>query len=330
LLARTKAQGQMKTDGFLEQFLELLDGELELFQYAIRDLLERYGSIYRADATFILTKLERFAAQHNQTLAEVLRLYADYLKQLLAEYHSFAQTGRYPHTAESELEQLLGDERFQINYLYILTLSTPLNRSRYEVFWHYRRMLKKYLKPANLLLEIGGGNCLDAMCLSDYGRVEVYERNPRSLLWLAILGLQHKIDLRIADYKFADDQKYDFVAMIELLEHVSTPVAYLRGMHRVLKDEHYAYCTFAIRMPQFDHLYQFNSVAECQKLLADSGLQVIEDYCTINTHQPFAEAARWQLAADLRYAVTYCCLVQKQSPRAKQKLINLFNEEMEA
>jgi Methyltransferase domain len=320
----------MKTDGFLEQFLKQLDGELELFRYAIRDLLERYGDRYHADATFILTNLARFAAPHNQTLADILRLYADYLKQLLAEYHSFAQTGRYPHLTEGELAQLFGDARFQINYLYILTLSTPLNRSRYEVFLHYRRMLAKYLKAAHSLLEIGGGNCLDALSLSAYGKVEVYERNPWSLSWLELLGLQDKIALQIADYEFADDRKYDFVAMIELLEHVSAPVAYLRGLHRVLKDGHYAYCTFAIRMPQFDHLYQFNSIADCQKLLADSGLQVVEDYCTINTHQPFAEAARWQLAADRRYAITYCCLVQKQSPHARQQLINLFNEEIEA
>jgi SAM-dependent methyltransferase len=137
------------------------------------------------------------------------------------------------------------------------------------------------------------------------------------------------VDLKIEYYTFDDRARYDFVSMIELLEHVSDPAAYLRGAHRVLADDGCAYLTFAVRMPQLDHLYQFDSVEECRQLAEAAGFRVVEDYCTINTHQPFAEAERWGLAADPKYAVTYCCLVRKQTGREAAALIEDFNDDLD-
>ena len=310
----------------LDEFVQLLDGDLELFGYEIRDLTERYGKDYTRDATFILTHLEQFAAHYGDTLLGILRLYSDFTRQVVEDNKLFARTGHYENSSESDIEHLVSDPTFQLHYLYFLTLSSALLRNRYEVFRHYRSTVRKHLGGDNLCLEIGGGNCIDAMFLSDFGRVDVFERNEMSVLWQKILGLENKVNLNIANYDFEDRAKYDFVTMIELLEHVSEPPLYLKGVHTVLKHEGSAYLTFALRMPQVDHLFLFDSIEQCQGLLSDSGFSIVEDFCTINTHQPFAEEARWTLANDPRSAVTYCCFVKKHEARENQRLIDDFND----
>ena len=310
----------------LDDFVHLLDGDLELFGYEIRALTERYGEVYTRDATFILTHLEQFAAHHGDTLLGVLQLYSDFTRQVVEDSKLFARTGRYQNSSESDIEHLVSDPTFQLHYLYFLTLSSALLRNRYEIFTHYRSMVRKHLRGDSLCLEIGGGNCIDAMFLSDFGCVTVFERNESSLLWQKILGIENKVNLKIADYDFHDRAKYDFVTMIELLEHVSDPAQYLKGTHLILKNEGSAYLTFALRMPQVDHLFLFDSIEQCQGLLGDSGFSIVEEFCTINTHQPFAEESRWTLANNPKNAVTYCCYVKKNEACETQRLIDDFND----
>jgi hypothetical protein len=313
----------------LDDLVQLLDDDLELFGYGVRDLTERYGEAYTRDATFILNRLEQFAACHDDTLLGILRLYSDFTRKVVEDYQLFARTGRYENSSESDIEHLVSDPTFQLHYLYFLTLSSALLRSRYEVFRHYRSMVRKHLSGDNLCLEIGGGNCIDALFMSDFGRVTVFERNELSQLWQKILGLEDQVNVNIASYDFGDHAKYDFVTMIELLEHVSDPAQYLKGTHQILKDEGSAYLTFALRMPQVDHLFLFESIEQCQTLLSENGFSIVEEFCTINTHQPFAEEARWTLANNPKSAVTYCCYVKKHAAREIQRLIDSFNDGIE-
>lgn len=313
---------------FLDEFCSLLNGDLELFRYEIEEMREHYGETYSNDATFILSNLEDFAAYHDHSLLQVLRIYADFTAQVLEDNKTFARTGRYRYQSEDEIQNIVSNQCFQLDYLYILTLSTPLNRSRYEVFRHFRNTVTKCLKRGSLCLEIGGGNCLDSAFLSGYGQIDVYERNEKSLLWRDILGVGNKISLKIEDYKFDDFDKYDFVSMVELLEHVSTPAEYLLGAHDVLKADGCGYFTFAIRMPQIDHLFQFDSIEECQSMLHDAGFTIVEDYCTINTHQQFEEDERWAMAANPKFAATYCAFVRKRGGHEVLNLIDEFNDDM--
>lgn len=308
----------------VEDFKGLLKGELEAFSYSVDDLIERYGRTYLNDAEFIVGKLNEFAARHGHSIEDVLNLYRRFTEQVIEEYRVYAETGKYRYETGESPGAVFGNEQFDFCYLYVLTISTALNRSRYEVYLHYREMVRKYLAHGDLLLEIGGGNCLDALFASDFGHVDVYELNSESLVWQEIAGLSGKVNLKIETYDFAESKRYDFVSMLEVLEHVTDPGAYLRGAHRVLKDDGRAYLTFAIRMPQFDHIYHFRSIEECQQLLSEAGFRVVDDYCTISSYRPFSEAERWELAADPHYAVTYCCVVEKLPPETDALLLD-FN-----
>ena len=311
-----------------EDFRRLLTDRLELFAYPVDELLSRYGEAYKNDAVFILQKLEDFAGRHNDTLYDTLVLYADHIKQSSDEYKLFAETGKYQYSFEHEIQHIVENDSFRLHYMYLLALSTLLNRGRYELFLHYRQMVKKYLQPNHSILEIGAGNCLDSMFASDYGQVDAYETNDLSLEWQEILDLKDKIQLRIENYWFDGDKKYDFITMIELLEHVSDPASYLNGAHNVLKPGGRAYLTFAVRMPQVDHLYQIDTIEQCKSLVSDCKFKILEDYCTIANHMPFDEDRRWLLADDPKFAVTYCCVVEKAAETEVDWMIQDFNVDL--
>lgn len=311
-----------------EDFRRLLKDKLELFAYPVDELINRYGHGYKNNAVFILQKLEDFARRHTDTLYDTLLLYADHIKQAADEYKLFGQTGKYQYAFEHEIKHIVEDDDFQLHYIYLLALSTLLNRGRYESFLRYRQMVKKYLKANHSILEIGAGNCLDSIFASDYVQVDAYERNDLSLEWQEILNLKDKIKLRIENYEFDGDKKDDFMTMIELLEHVSDPTVYLNGAHAVLNSAGKAYLTFAIRMPQVDHLYQIDTIEQCKKLVSDCRFKILEDDCTILNHMPFDEDRRWVLAEDPKYAVTYCCVVEKVPQRELDRIIRDFNVDL--
>jgi|KBSSwiStaDraftv2_1062776.scaffolds.fasta_scaffold27671_2 2-polyprenyl-3-methyl-5-hydroxy-6-metoxy-1,4-benzoquinol methylase len=311
-----------------EDFRALLKDQLELFAYPVDELINRYGQGYKDNTVFILQKLEDFARRHHHTLYDTLLLYADHIKQTADAYKLFGQTGKYEYTFEDEIKHIVEDNAYQLHYTYVLALSTVLNRGRYELFLHYRQMVKKYLKANHSVLEIGAGNCLDSMFTSGYGQVDAYERNDMSLEWQEILDLNDKIKLRIENYEFDGAKKYDFITMIELLEHVSDPTVYLNGAHAVLNPAGKAYLTFAVRMPQVDHLYQIDTIEQCKKLVSDCKFKILEDYCTILNHMPFDEDRRWVLAEDPKYAVTYCCVVEKTPEREVDRIIRDFNVDL--
>jgi 2-polyprenyl-3-methyl-5-hydroxy-6-metoxy-1,4-benzoquinol methylase len=313
--AALAAPADASSSGF-DRVLRLLEGDLEPLRIQARELRRRYGQAYEQDAVFILEKLDQFARQCGDDLETVLRHYVHYLEQVVAERRRYrCRTGGYGKT-ERELEALWHDVLRQRQYLYTLTSSTVFNRSRYELLHDFRSVLAAFPPRRGTILEIGAGNCLSASLASAYGRVTAFERNELSEAWRRILDPDGEIDLRIERYRLAEPQTYDLTIMIEILEHVADPSSLLQGAYDVLEQSGLAYVTFAIRMPQEDHLYEFTTVGECREMIRRSAFHIWHEQCLIDTYYPFEEEERWLLADDEAQAVVYCCLLAKARPPA--------------
>ena len=304
-----------------ERFRALLRGDLEVFLYVVEDLEVRYGDRYRGDALFILDRLDAFARNQGETLGDVLRFYRSFIERVTRERREFQESGAWP--VETGL-----DEQAHREYLYSLSLSTALNRSRYELSLDYRRAVEELMKVGASVLEIGPGNCLDAAFASSWGHVEAYELNALSRVWQRLLNSGSRIDLRIEECRFEREQAYDWVTMIELLEHLPDPSVYLEKAFRVLRDGGLAYLTFALRMPQADHLWLFQSVNECRDMLQKSGFGLLREHCLIDTWMPYDEADLWGLADDPAHAAIYCCVAQKRADWLAEGWSGDFNAEL--
>lgn len=289
----------------------LSGGGLEMFAGTVDGLAARYGEQYASDAGLILDRLSAFAALHGHSLTGALDFYGRYVSEVIDQRRRFLESGVYGNVSPAAEPGAAEGMAPGVAYLYLLTLSTVLNRSRYEIFRHFRQVVPGALGRGGRILEIGGGNCLDALFTSAYGRVVSYELNPASAEWHRLLGLGGRVELRIEQYTFRDEARFDFVSMVELLEHLPAPAEYLRGAHFALRDGGSAYFTFAVRMPQVDHLCQLDSVDECRAMVEAAGFSLQEEFCAIDTLYQFDEVERWELVEDPRHALIYACLVKK-------------------
>ena len=148
---------------------------------------------------------------------------------------------------------------------------------------------------------------LDQRC----ARVEAYDPGPYSALCLELLGLTNQVIFRQEEYLFNEDRRFQQVVLVELLERVDEPGTYLSGVHRVLEPGGLCLATFAIRMPQPDHVFLFNSVTAARELIAASGLEILSEHCLVATfmeHDPkHAEA----LAESSRHAANYVSVLRR-------------------
>jgi hypothetical protein len=64
-------------------------------------------------------------------------------------------------------------------------------------------------------------------------------------------------------------------------------------------------------------------------MLYEEGLKVRNEYCTISTYMPFKEEERWELANNPQYAVTYCCVVEKNRAHDVDQLLQSFNTDLD-
>lgn len=303
-----------------EDVLALLVGDVEVCRPSVADLEQRFGERYRRDALHAFRVLGRFARLQGDTLESTLRDYVCHLVELARERRTFMSSGEECGRREAEEDGF--DPR---TYLYALTLSTVLARGRYEIFRDYREVMPTHAGEGGPLLEVGAGNCQDAAFAASYGPVDAFDVNPLSRVWCHLLGLEGRVSLHTERYDFSDEAKYRFVTLIELLEHVPEPADLLHGVHRVLRPGGHAYLTFAVRMPQADHLYLFSSVEECRDLLADAGLVSVHEHCAVDTYMPYDPGEEWWLAAETNLPFTFCCLVREASVGSADQILNDFN-----
>ena len=105
--------------------------------------------------------------------------------------------------------------------------------------------------------------------------------------------------------------EYNNCLLVELLEHVENPVYYLQGVNTALKRKGNALLTFALRMPQADHIYNFSPVSECRLMVNNNGFDIIDEDYFISSFKEYDHPQKKELAESSRYGVVYACVARK-------------------
>tara|TARA_Y100001970_G_C14077628_1_gene772900 strand:+ start:76 stop:588 length:513 start_codon:yes stop_codon:yes gene_type:complete len=170
------------------------------------------------------------------------------------------------------------------------------------------------LKPGDLCLEIGTGTGLDASFISLKGiNIFSYDINVYSRLCLDILDTQGLVKFQSKFYNFDEEEHFNHCIMIELLEHLEEPLDYLIKANKILKKEGTATFTFALRMPQLDHLYLFESFEDAKKLVEKAGFEILDHNIFLSSFvDEKNEIADLKEKDDFNYAALYACNALKR------------------
>jgi trans-aconitate methyltransferase len=105
---------------------------------------------------------------------------------------------------------------------------------------------------------------------------------------------------------FDPDDKFDFISMGEVLEHVEQPLELLIKLHGLLNDAGHLFITTPTNAPAIDHIYLFNNFDEVRSMLKESGFKIIEETTT------YAEDAPEEIIERMKVTGMYGAILSKQ------------------
>ena len=292
------------------------------------------AAVYRK-SPFQKKKLEKFLGQQSPAFLaeaeEFFRQFSDYLqeqkiepgyavdayldmcKSMMKAQMYFLKHGKYPaSSAVDAYENVYSDEAGMKSYMFGLALSQFLWATHYEMFSCFKQALAG--QPAGSYLEIGPGHGLflhTAMkLLPPAARLTAVDISPVSMaITKSIVQFFHpkageRIQYHTGDMlNFSLSEKFDFITMGEVIEHVNFPEKLLRKLHDLLAPEGRAFVSTCVNCPAVDHVYHFHAIEEIRSMLENCGLRIVEERVLPVEDLPMTEIVRRKIT------INYCAII---------------------
>lgn len=83
--------------------------------------------------------------------------------------------------------------------------------------------------------------------------------------------------------RYETEERYDFIVIQEVLEHIEDPLGMLRSLRELLTEDGKIYALMPINAPSPAHIFRFESIEHVKQIVTDAGLQIEEEeYITAN------------------------------------------------
>jgi len=189
---------------------------------------------------------DKYIHYHQLSSKSVTQYYLNYIREYNQDVRQFEATQQYPLAINANRK---APER--VAYDIVLLLSTLLTKHRFRIM----QLLNDKSKGGARGLVVGCGSGLELALLADqFQQIVAYDLAMASFL---PTFFNKKIQLRKVNFEGRGKQKYDYIYLIEILEHLDNPYQLLAKCQKVLKSNGKIYLTTATNIPQFDHRFNF-------------------------------------------------------------------------
>lgn len=220
----------------------------------------------------------------------------DYLKMIndmRREGKYFYKNDTYRCKSQSEAyESVYSKKEVMSYYMNALLISQILWKHHFNTFMFFKNELKTIVtKKENLrILDVGPGHGFFSFLVKkefpQYGAIDIVDISETSLsMTQKILGFDdNKISYYHKDvFDYPDSEKYDFIVLGEVIEHLDDPKSILKKLSHLLADDGILWVTTPTNSPALDHVYLFKTKDDVLELLKESGLKIC------NVFSSFAE-----------------------------------------
>jgi 2-polyprenyl-3-methyl-5-hydroxy-6-metoxy-1,4-benzoquinol methylase len=222
----------------------------------------------------------------NQDKDEVVHAYQKMCKDLLREQIRFRKTGIFHvGTVQQAYETVYSQEKVMRYYLIGLLLSYLFWPNHYKMFRFFQKNTANIRSKKQL--EIGAGHGLFTaeirQMFPEVHTTVIDISNTAIALSSKMLGgfgiNSSEINFVQHDFLTVDliTEKFDFIVMGEVLEHVSEPLAFLNRAEQLLSNHGTIYLSTCANAPAIDHIYHFKTVNEIRELIAESGFVIKQE-----------------------------------------------------
>ncbi len=227
----------------MNKFLDNLLDTSRLFSILYENLPEeiRTAELYNE----IILYIEKYS-QYNGLTSEVLNSsYSSFIAAYNKHFKAFCKTGKYPFEEEKP-----GKVSFnRIEYDVALLLSVLFTKHRYRIM-----ELLNQQQFAERALYIGIGPGLEiSLTKTKHIEKHAYDLTVNDFL----LKEFSDVIIQKSLYTGQNENYFDVIYLIEILEHLKDPYELLKICYKSLKTGGRIALTTAVDIPQFDHLYNF-------------------------------------------------------------------------
>lgn len=217
------------------------------------------------------------------------RVASDYLKMIKdmrTEGLYFYKHGKYrcdnQHIAN---EYVYSKPEVMTYYMNALLVSQVMWKHHFNIFMYFQSHLKTLFKGHSKLsiLDIGPGHGFFSYLVKkefpDYEKIDIVDISETSLeMTKKIIGYDgEKIKYTKKDiFDYDDSNKYDFIVLGEVLEHLDEPKQILIKLSKLLKSGGLLWITTPTNSPALDHVYLFKTKDEVLTLIENSGLESVD------------------------------------------------------
>lgn len=302
------------------KIVDLISMQNPLQKRRINNFISRQDTDYWIYAEEICRKLNQSFLRNEQEQIEAARSYNRMSMDFLREQIRFHKTGVYRlDDANSAKTNVYSQPEVMRYYMVGLFLSYLLWPNHFKIL----RFLKTHIQQISTIeryLDIAPGHGLFA--------VEVMQRFPdlrATLLDISETSIQltseilaaFQIDSSRFSFIHGDflsvpikGDKFDFISMGEVLEHVNDAPGFLKRACRLLESQGTIFMSTCANCPAIDHVYHFHNVNEIRDMIYDAGLSIVKERALP------AEAIPEEQCEEELVTVNYCAILAKEKNKS--------------
>lgn len=217
------------------------------------------------------------------------RIANDYLKMIKdmrTEGLYFYKNGKYRCENQNIAnEYVYSKPEIMSYYMNALLVSQVMWKHHFKIFMYFQSNIRLLFKNHSKLsiLDIGPGHGFFSYLVKkefpDYKKIDIVDISETSLkMTKKIIGFDgEKINYTNKDiFDYDDSNKYDFIVLGEVLEHLDEPKQILIKLSKLLNPGGLLWITTPTNSPALDHVYLFKTKEEILTLVSDSGLETVD------------------------------------------------------
>ncbi len=275
--------------------------------------LKDYDDSFKKSANCFFDKYVIYLKKNDIKLDFGIECYLHMITDMIEERVNFIREGKYSNNSFEDVEKrIYGNPKIMTYHMHGLVLAQYLWFDQYERILFFTENLKKYCSKSTKYLEIGGGHGLYVNqaidLLQEIEQFDLVDISQSSLDLAKGIINNKKVNFYLKNiFDFTENQKYDFVTMGEVLEHVENPLSLLSKIGAFLKENGTCFITTPINAPMIDHIYLFNNANEIKDLFNKAGFEIIEEKIVIS------EKLTQKQAAKFKVPIMYAAFLKKKN-----------------
>jgi len=274
--------------------------------------LKTFDQEYFDRADEFLLKYEVLLKNDNKSFDYAINCYLQMLADVNFESVQFLKTGEYTSKSFAEVnERVYNNPDVMEYYMHGLLMSQFLWKQHYDILLWFNLMIGMNSRNIKNYLEVGGGHGLyisEALKLiGEQANYDLVDISKSSLTIAEKMISNDVVSLILTDvFKYFPLNKYDFITMGEVLEHVEEPIKLLQKLHTLLSDNGKLIITTPTNAPAIDHIYLFKGAEDIRYVISEAGFDIEEELCV------YSEDVSQEIAERFKISMMYAAVLVKK------------------